>query len=121
VEKKNIERLKEWIEELTEEKIPILVEGRKDKSSLEKLGVSNVHVLGGRPLFEIAENFGHEKEIVLLFDSDRRGRCLTDEFRIHFQRLGVRTVTKYMSRLRRIGISHVEGVFNCYKRHKLLS
>ncbi len=75
------ETLMSYLEEVIElnRKIPILVEGKKDKKSLKELGFKG-KMYGmnvGLPISELAEQIGREdKKIILLTDWDDTGERL---------------------------------------------
>jgi len=58
---------------------PVIVEGKRDSNALRKIGFSGTvlefHKFGG--LVKFADSVSKYKHIILLFDSDRKGRYLT--------------------------------------------
>jgi 5S rRNA maturation endonuclease (ribonuclease M5) len=79
--KKSFEDLKKALSELREEniKIPIIVEGEKDKEALQKLELTGtiISVNAGISLTDFCDRLaGKYKEIILLTDWDRRGGYL---------------------------------------------
>ena len=69
-----VENILAVIEEYQDRDIPIIVEGRKDKESLQKLGFENIIVLYSKPFFKIIEQLS--SEVVILTDLDQEGRRL---------------------------------------------
>lgn len=62
------------LERIKRENLLIVVEGKKDKEALQKLGLSKIIILN-KPLFQLVEEI-KEKEIILLTDLDKTGRKL---------------------------------------------
>lgn len=78
--KKNIDKIKEIIEQIkiySDSGVPVIVEGIKDKQSLEMLGIKqNVITLQGKSLLQIDEVFMDKKEVIILTDFDAEGKKL---------------------------------------------
>lgn len=57
----------------------VVVEGRRDSEALKKLGfteqVLEFHSFGG--ITKFADSVAHHKNLIILFDSDRKGKYLT--------------------------------------------
>jgi 5S rRNA maturation endonuclease (ribonuclease M5) len=57
----------------------VVVEGKRDSAALKKLGfteqVLEFHSFGG--IVKFADSVSHHKNLIILFDSDRKGRYLT--------------------------------------------
>lgn len=108
-----MERDKEWIEEeiekLKKSRLLILVEGVRDKSALETLGLTNIVTLHGRPLYEVAESI-KEKEIVLLMDLDSEGRKLYGILNNIFSKTGIKVNDGLRKAIAKAGIKQVEGM-----------
>lgn len=73
----------------------ILVEGKKDKIALRKLGVDSAIFLlnNKKSLVETSETIA-ASDIILMLDSDLKGRELTRKMKNHFQAQGVHVNTK---------------------------
>ena len=72
-----IETLEEWALSLAASKLPVIVEGKKDVSSLKELGVEHVFCLNKEPLYKVIEMMAsHSKKVVLLTDFDKEGKKL---------------------------------------------
>ena len=79
--KKNLDELKDLIQDLIEENrnVPIIVEGDKDISSLRKLGISGkiITTNSGLSLIDFCDLIAKKyNEIILLTDWDRKGGFL---------------------------------------------
>ena len=111
----DFEEIKEWVQELKSEKIPIIVEGESDKVSLENLGIKRVKALSRKPISEFIENI-KESELILLMDMDKKGKELTNEMGQICQRLKIKINLKYWKLLPKLKVSQVEGIYRCFKR-----
>lgn len=72
--------IKEFIDSLNSEKeSTVIVEGKRDSEALKKLGftekVLEFHKFGG--LTKFADSVSDHKRLIILFDSDRKGKYLT--------------------------------------------
>ncbi|MBI2175958.1 hypothetical protein HYU40_01235 [Candidatus Woesearchaeota archaeon] len=71
----------------------VIVEGKKDKSALENLGVGSscIIVLNKKPLFAVAEQLAaNYKSAVILTDLDAEGKKLYGKMNTLLQQLGVK-------------------------------
>lgn len=72
-----METLDQWIAKLAEEQPIIIVEGPKDKAALKKLGLTEIIVLEGQPLYKIVDYVSKIKdECIILTDLDSEGKKL---------------------------------------------
>lgn len=96
----------------------IIVEGKKDVSSLQSLGFFRVYALNvaGVPIRErieqIAKDAGRKEEVCILTDFDKKGRKLYEYVKAICQELGFRLDSKLRGILIKSGISHIEGIDN---------
>ena len=72
--------IKQFIDSLNSEKeSAVIVEGKRDSEALKKLGftekVLEFHRFGG--LTKFADSVSGQKNLIILFDSDRKGKYLT--------------------------------------------
>ncbi|WP_017980931.1 toprim domain-containing protein [Methanocaldococcus villosus] len=114
------ERLLDIIEELkieAEDK-PIIVEGKKDVESLEKLGVEATYIIIGKtPVYLIADELVRRriKEVILLTDYDRRGKLLAKAILEEFRHRGIKVNTFYRKMIfiyTNSGIRDIESLFS---------
>ena len=121
------EKLLEVIEELkieAEEK-PIIVEGKKDVESLEKLGVEGTFIIIAKtPIYLIADELVRKgiKEVILLTDFDRRGKMLAKAILEEFRHRGIKVNTKIRHEIfiyTNSGIRDIESLFS-YINKRLL-
>lgn len=80
VTESEIYEIKEFIDSLNSEKeSAVVVEGKRDSAALKKLGftekVLEFHKFGG--LTKFADSVSDHKSLIILFDSDRKGKYLT--------------------------------------------
>ena len=111
---KNIEELNEEINKLKNSNKLIIVEGKKDRKALEKLGFKNIIELSKKPLFQIIEDIScKNKECTILTDLDKKGKQLYGKLNSGLSRLGVKVDNKFREFLQKnTRLSHIEGLFN---------
>lgn len=69
----------------------VIVEGRKDRIALEKLGLKNIIELSKKPLYQIVEEIASgNKEVIILTDLDKKGKELYGKLSRDMQKFGVR-------------------------------
>ncbi|XRP97237.1 toprim domain-containing protein [Methanocaldococcus sp. 16A] len=121
------EKLLEVIEELkieAEEK-PIIVEGKRDVESLEKLGVEGTFIIIAKtPVYLIADELVRRgvKEVILLTDFDRRGRMLAKAIVEEFRHRGIKVNTKIRQEIfiyTNSGIRDIESLFSYVNKRSL--
>ncbi len=111
------QKIIEGLSEIKSEGCLVIVEGKKDRKSLEKFGIKNIIDLKNRPLFEIAENI-NEKEVVILTDLDYEGRKLFSRLRHDLQRKGIRINNKIRNELFRTRLRNLEGLDSYLKLYE---
>lgn len=84
--------VEDMVGKLSSRKTAIIVEGKKDRSALEALGIgSRIFVLNRKPLFAVAEEVASvSKEAAILTDLDAEGRKLYGKLSTLLQRLGIK-------------------------------
>ncbi|MBI4450741.1 toprim domain-containing protein [Candidatus Woesearchaeota archaeon] len=105
-----IEELIAMLEKAVHEDLLFIVEGMKDKASLEALGVGNLITLHGRPLFEVVESVS-SKRVIVLTDLDAEGKKLYSFIAKELSRRGVivdNTIRNWL--FRNTALRHVEGL-----------
>ena len=105
----NMQAIGESLEEIKENNYLVIVEGKKDKKALNKLGLSNVVFLENRPLFEFVESI-EEENVVVLTDLDSEGRKLFNKIRHQLQRRGVKLHNKIRNNLFKSRLRNIEGL-----------
>jgi len=106
-----METMEEWVENLKKEEALILVEGKKDKAALEKLGIRNIMTLQ-KPLYAVVEEIAEkEKEVIILTDLDPKGRELFGKLSKDLQKHGVKINNKYREFLfKETTLREIEGL-----------
>ena len=94
----------------------IIVEGKKDKVALEKLGIpgSRITALDQRPIFVVAEAVASGyREVAILTDLDSEGKKLYGNLNTLLQRLGVRVDNNLRNFLfKSTKLRQIEGIAN---------
>ncbi|MBI2144559.1 toprim domain-containing protein [Candidatus Woesearchaeota archaeon] len=92
----------------------VIVEGKKDKAALEKLGVGGgtVFVLNKQPLFAVAEGIAaNYKRAAILTDLDSEGKKLYGRLNTQLQQLGVKVDNRLRNFLfKNTKLRQVEGL-----------
>ncbi len=90
----------------------IIVEGKKDKSALKKLGIKNIIELSKKPLFQIIEDISdNSKECVILTDLDKKGKQLYGKINSGLQKFGVKVDNKFRNFLyKNTRLRQIEGI-----------
>lgn len=106
------EELQRLIEKIKRYNTIVIVEGKKDKSALEKLGIANIMELSKKPLFQIVEEIsGSNNECIILTDLDRKGKEIYGKLNSDLQRNGVKVNNKLRDFLfRNTKLRQIEGL-----------
>ena len=113
--KENIEELRFHIEKTRNSNTLVIVEGKKDRAALQKLGVNNVVELSKKPLFQIVEEISQSNdECIILTDLDRKGKQIYGKLNYDLQKNGVKIDNKFREFLfRNTKIKQIEGIGKC--------
>jgi len=112
------ERIQHVLERLIEESsngIPIVVEGKKDVETLRQLGVEGKIIsakTGGKSRLDVVceiEESG-AKEVIMLFDFDRRGREWTKAFGQHLERAKIKPHLDFWNELLRFAGKDIKDI-----------
>lgn len=111
--------LEEEIIKLKQSDKLIIVEGKRDKAALEKLGVKNIFTLSKKPLFQIIEEIsGKNKDVVILTDLDRHGKELFGKLNSGLQYHGVKVDNKFREFLfKKTKLRQIEGLVSYMNNH----
>lgn len=106
--------LEDWVKRLKKSKKVIIVEGRKDKSALEKLGIKKNIIILNKPIFQIVEIIASKyKDCILLLDLDKEGRKLYHKLKHDLQKHGIRIDNKFREfLLKETKINNIESLRN---------
>lgn len=112
--------MKEWLEKLRDSRKLIIVEGKKDKITLEKLGIKNVVAISRKPLYAFIESI-NAKEVIILTDLDRTGKKIYSILKHKLQARGVKVDDYFREYLFKSSkITQIEGLFRYLKKKRLI-
>ncbi len=79
------------IEKIKDLNILVIVEGKKDRIALNKIGINNIVELNKKPLFQIVEEIANSNdECIILTDLDKKGKQIYARLNTNLQRHGVK-------------------------------
>ncbi len=115
------EEIINYIKELNElaEDIPIVVEGKKDKLALERIGIKgNFILMNGMPIYEFCTMVAKKhREIIILVDLDSGGERIYRKMKHYFSQLGVKVNDKFRNVfLRKLNITKVEDAASRFEK-----
>jgi len=110
---KNFNLLDE-IKKAIKSEILILVEGKKDKIALEKIGFEdkNILLIHGKPFYKTIDVIEKRKpkKCIILTDFDKKGKQFYHIFKKVLVRKGIRIDDKLRKIMLKERISHIEGL-----------
>jgi 5S rRNA maturation endonuclease (ribonuclease M5) len=106
------------LQEIKEEDMIIVVEGKNDKAALEHFNIKNIIVLNGKDIWNRCEEIAtrikqnnDKEEVVILTDFDAKGKELYGKISKNLTRLGIRINKEYREWFqKRTKLSHIEGL-----------
>ena len=109
---KKIDELNNLIEKIKDSNALIIVEGKKDREALQKLGISNIVELSKKPLFQIVEDIADSnEECVILTDLDSKGKEIYGKLNSNLQKHGVKINNKLRDFLfKQTKLRQIEGI-----------
>jgi 5S rRNA maturation endonuclease (ribonuclease M5) len=115
------EDINEFIEKIKKTGKAIIVEGQKDKKTLENIGISNIFVLNKKPIFETIEKIApSNKEAIILTDFDKEGKKLYGKIYQELKRNGIKTDKYFREWLQKnTKLSHIEGLEHYIQNQKI--
>ncbi|MBI2557883.1 toprim domain-containing protein [Candidatus Woesearchaeota archaeon] len=119
--KQKIEEINYLIEKIKSSNILIIVEGKKDKAALQKLGINNIKELSKKPLFQIIEEIAeHNDECIILTDLDREGKLLYSKLNSNLQKHGVKINNHFREFLfKHTKLRQIEGIYSYLEDAKI--
>jgi len=107
-----INELNYFIEKVRNSNTLVIVEGKKDRFALEKLGINNIIKLSKKPLFQIVEEISNSnKECIILTDLDKKGKDLYGKLNSNLQKNGVKVNNKLREFLfQHTKLRQIEGI-----------
>ena len=109
---KKIEEFQNFIRKIQKSNTLVIVEGKKDKAALQKLGINNIIELNKKPLFQIIEEIAtSNEECIILTDLDKEGKQLYSKLNSNLQKNGVRVNNKFREFLfKHTKLRQIEGM-----------
>lgn len=106
------EEIRNLIEEIKNADILVIVEGKKDREALQKLGINNIIELSKKPLFQIVEDVANSNdECIILTDLDKKGKELFGKLNSDLQKRGLSVNNKFRDFLfRHTKLRQIEGM-----------
>ena len=111
------EEIKKEIENLKKEHNIIVVEGKKDRNALIRIGFSGKEIFSinniGISLYVIIDNLivmARKSRVCILTDTDRKGRELYHKIKEKLDENGIRINSRLRHLLIKENISHIEGL-----------
>ena len=110
--------LKDWAEKLKDlsQTYPVLVEGKRDRDALLRLGISNVITLGGKRIADLPDILeGSWRGAILLYDLDKQGDRIEEKVKRVLRDQGFHVIEVFREYLREVGIIHIEELSSPWK------
>lgn len=106
------EEIQSFIEKIKDSNTLIIVEGKKDRTALQKLGIKNIVELSKKPLFQIVEDIANSNdECIILTDLDKEGKQLYSKLNSNLQKNGVKVDNKFRNFLfKHTKLRQIEGI-----------
>ena len=100
------------VEEFKQNKIIVIVEGKKDAAALRQFGLNNILELSKKPLFAVVEEVSDNyKECAILTDLDKKGKELYGKLNRDLSQRGIKINDKLRNFLyRNTKIRQIEGL-----------
>ena len=108
------------IDKIKSSQKPIIVEGKKDKAALNKLGLTKIFTIKV-PLFKLCENISKKyNEVIILTDLDKEGRKLYSKLKENLERNGVKIDNSFRHFLfKETKLTQIEGLVTYIENSKL--
>ena len=106
------EEFLDFIDKIRASNIMVIVEGKKDKIALEKLGINNIVELSKKPIFQIVEEIADSNdECIILTDLDKEGKQLYSKLNANLQKHGVKVNNRFREFLfKNTKLRQIEGI-----------
>jgi len=107
-----LDEINNLIEKIKNSNILIIVEGKKDRIALQKLGINNIVELNKKPLYQIVEEISNSnRECMILTDLDKEGRQLYSKLNSNLQKNGVKINNRFREFLfKHTRLRQIEGI-----------
>jgi 5S rRNA maturation endonuclease (ribonuclease M5) len=105
--------LEEWAKRLREasQTRAVLVEGKRDREALKRLGIKNIFTLEGKRFADLPDLLEGFQEVILLFDLDPHGERINSKVKEILAREGYILIEEFREDLRNTGINFVEELY----------
>ena len=115
---KTAEEFNKILEKIRNLNILIIVEGKKDKAALQRLGIKNVMELEKKPLFQVVEKVAEfNEECIILTDMDKKGKQLYGKLSHDLQARGIKINNEIRNFLfKKTKLRQVEGIDSYLER-----
>lgn len=116
-----LEEFQNLIGKIRDSDILVIVEGKKDRAALEKLGIRNIVELSKKPIFQIVEDIANSnKECAILTDLDREGKEIYSKLNSNLQKYGVKVDNRLREFLfRNTKLRQIEGICSYFNSKTL--
>ena len=106
------EEFQDFIDNTITSNILVIVEGKKDRIALQKLGINNIVELSKKPIFQIVEEISNSNdECIILTDLDKEGKQLYSKLNSNLQKHGVKINNKFREFLfKHTKLRQIEGI-----------
>ena len=106
------EEFQDFIDNTITSNILVIVEGKKDRIALQKLGINNIVELSKKPIFQIVEEISNSNdECIILTDLDKEGKQLYSKLNSNLQKHGVKINNKFREFLfKNTKLRQIEGI-----------
>ena len=106
------EEFQDFIDHQIPSNILVLVEFKKDRIALQKLGINNIVELSKKPIFQIVEEISNSNdECIILTDLDKEGKQLYSKLNSNLQKHGVKINNKFREFLfKNTKLRQIEGI-----------
>ncbi len=104
--------LEDWLKRLRElsQSGAILVEGKRDRQVLQRLGIKNIFTLEGKRFADLPDLLEGFEKVVLLFDLDKHGERINSKVKEILTKQGYILIEEFREELKAKGIIHVEDI-----------
>jgi|TARA_B100001964_G_C14235844_1_gene602415 5S rRNA maturation endonuclease (ribonuclease M5) len=101
-----------YIDKIKKSETLVIVEGKKDKITLQSFGIKNIVELNKKPIFETIENISsNNKNCIILTDLDKQGKELYGKLNSGLQQFGVKIDNNFRNFLfEKTHLRQIEGL-----------
>ncbi|WP_448584138.1 toprim domain-containing protein [Thermocrinis sp.] len=89
----------------------VVVEGKRDKEALRKLGIDNVITIAGKRLTDLGDILEGKTFVIPLFDLDAHGERIHQKVVAILSSQGYILKSEYRDKLRQCGVIYVEDLY----------